>query len=53
MCVADTLEAPWVELKSVMVSHGTVAPIDDMVTVEVGKVWMSLLGDRVSDMSVP
>lgn len=52
VCVADVPEALWVEVASVMVPHGTVSPIDDVVRLVLLKVWMPLLGDRVSDVSV-
>lgn len=52
VCVADVPEALWVEVASVMVPHGTVSPTDDVVRLVLLKVWMPLLGDRVSDVSV-
>lgn len=52
VCVAGVPEALWVEVASVMVPHGTVSPIDDVVRLVLLKVWMPLLGDRVSDVSV-
>lgn len=39
-------------MKSVIVPHGTVSPVDDVVRLVVVRVWMSLVGDKVSDMSV-
>lgn len=39
-------------MKSVIVPHGTVSPVDDVVRLVVVRVWMSLVGDKVSDKSV-
>lgn len=52
VCVVGMLGTSWAEVKSVTVPHGTVSPIDDVVRLVVIRVWMSLLGDEVSDMSV-
>lgn len=52
LCVAGMPVASWVEVKSVMVPHGTVPPIDNVVRLVLVRVWMSLLGDKVSDVSV-
>lgn len=52
VCVADMLETLWVEVASVMVSHGTVSPIDDEGRLVLLKVWMPLLGDEISGTSV-
>lgn len=38
-------------MKSVAVPHRTVSPTDEAVRLVV-RVWTSLLGDKVSDMSV-
>lgn len=52
VCVTGMLGASWVEVKSVMVPHGTVSPTDNVVRLAVVRVWMSLLGDKGSDVSV-
>lgn len=52
VCVADMLKTLWVEVASVMVSHGTVLPIDDEGRLVLLKVWMPLLGDEISGTSV-
>lgn len=51
-CVADMLEALWFEVTSIMMPHGTVSPTDDVVRLMLPKVWVPLLGRKVSDMSV-
>ena len=52
VCVTGMLGASGVEVKSVMVPHGTVSPTDNVVSLVFVRVWISLLGDKVSDVSV-
>lgn len=53
VCVTSVPGASWAEVKSVVVPHETLLSTDDVVRLVLVGVWVSSLGGKVSDVSVP